>query len=663
MYLSAFPHLLRAPGEDSGPCSSLIIQPSYRTRHIANSFKIPGSRSLTPSTCNANSGGQDTGQCLVFYPDPFFTAQCQFTVDGQVVDWDLDQTLANLSTFLEPVLVNDIKVLSSSSTFPPCASQKGYPPFPPWLLAIFLLKFLLIQYLGNESHPSSNHFKHTLSFGNNQGSNKKPRQDDNDDDDDIYDPDDYGDNGRDHDNNDGETPGGIGVAKGKDKEKALFCCIFHKLDPVRWPICGQRRLTSFAYLLQHLRRQHLIKGHFYCARCRAVWSPKREDSEALWAAHKRDDNCEEATAADTGRLLPDEYDLIKGSKSAGSDWQRWYETWKMLFEDYDAPDTPYSEDVAQGTEASILCKLKRALKKRLSPLPPGPLRDQMEALTDSVLEDVFPAYAMRGSANAGPSTAGPSTARVHHTPQTMGQHMAPVTNPASTPALTPRPPGPVIYTRTPAGQQAPPRRQLPNTSDQNPGSAGFFTNPGLTGTHGGLPANYTPMNTALLGNPAFARHPGLTNARLPVDPRLIDPRLLENPALTRNTGMMNPTDPRYQMMTRQANLGQMNYEPPPNPGNSMTINPSLLTIPGPANPGPSAPPTAAHPPSNPINIQHRNRNAFRRNNNTQGFDQEAFAASVGRGIEAFNSISQDPEQPSDTEEYPETGQPRWRRIQ
>lgn len=576
--------------------------------------------------------------------------------------------MANLSSFLEPVLVNDIKLLSSSNTLPPCVSQKGYPPFPPWLLAFFLLKLLLIQYLGNESYPLSStpfNTKHTLSFGNNQGSNKKPRQDDNDDDDDIYDPDDYGDNGRDHDNNDGKTPGGIGVAKGKDKEKALFCCIFHKLDPVRWPICGQRRLTSFAYLLQHLRRQHLIEGHFYCARCRTVWSPKRKDSEALWAAHKRDDDCEEATAADTGRLLPDEYELIKGSKSAGSDWQRWYETWKMLFEDYDAPDTPYSEDVAQGTEASILCKLKRALKKRMSPLPPGALRDQMKALTDSVLEDVFPTYAMRGSANAGPSTA-----HIQHTPQTIARHRAPATTPASTPALTPapRPPGPVIYNRMPAGHQAPPPRPAPNTSHQHLPPTGFPANPGLMMPQGGIGTrlpNHRTMNPAPWGNPAFTMPPG-QNPRLPVDPTSIP----GNPALRPNPSMMNTADPRYRMIARQANFGLMDYGPPTNLGNSMdTIDPSLLTNSGlpntrsPANPGPSTIPGPSTPtPSNPINIQNHNRNAFRRNNNPNQFDHAAFEVSVGRGIEAFNSLSQDSEQPSDTDDYPETVQNRWRRI-
>ncbi|UPL02558.1 hypothetical protein LCI18_013492 [Fusarium solani-melongenae] len=665
MYLSAFPHLLRAPGEDSGPCSSLIIQPSYRTRHIANTFKKPGSRSLTPSACNANGrGGQDKGQCLaVLYPDPFFlAAQCQLTVDGHV-DWDLNQTLANLSTFIEPVSVDDIKLLSSFNALPPCASQKGNLPFPPWFWAFLLLKLFLIQCLGNESHPSSTPFntKHTLSFGNDQGSNKKPRQDDNDENDDPYDPDDYGDNGRDHDNNDGETPEGIGVAKGKDKEKALFCCVFHKLDPVRWPICGQRRLTSFAYLLQHLRRQHLMKfkGHFYCPKCRTVWPPEEEDSEDLWAAHKRDDTCEEVTAADTGMLLPDEYEAIKGSKSAGSDLHRWYETWKMLFRDYDAPDTPYSEDLAQGTEASILCKLKRSLKKRLSTLPPGALQDAIKSLTDDVLEDVFPAYAMRGSANAGPSTF-----RVlEHTPQTIGRHGAPVTAPASTPAPAPRHPGPVISTRTPAGHRAPPPRPAPNTSHRHPPPNAFPANPGLMMNQGlmstGLATNHRTMNPSPWENPAFAIPPGRTNPRPPVDPTLIP----GNPALRMNSGMMNPADPRYGMISRQANIGLADYGPPANLGHSIdTIDPSLLTNSGlpntrsPANPGPSAP-----PPSNPINIQYPNRNASRRNN-TNAFDHAAFALGVGRGIEAFNSLSQDPEQPSDTDDYPETVQNPWRRV-
>jgi hypothetical protein len=167
-----------------------------------------------------------------------------------------------------------------------------------------------------------------------------------------------------------------------------------------------------------------------------------------------------------------------------------------------------------------------------------------------------------------------------------------------------------------------------------------------------------PMNPTLLGNPAFARHPGLTNARLPVDPRLMDTRLLENPALTMNAGMMNTADPGYLRITGQAGFGLMDYGTPTNPGNSTgTINPSLLTNSGPANPGPSA-----HPPSNPINIQYPNRNAIRRNNNTNGFDHAAFALSVGRGIEAFNSLSQDPEQPSDADDYPETVQNPWRRV-
>lgn len=91
MYFPAFiQDLLGALDGDSGPCSSLIIRHSpinlpYRTRHITNSFKQPGSKALTPSTCNANGqGGQDDGQCPpVLYPDPFLShAQRQFTVDG-----------------------------------------------------------------------------------------------------------------------------------------------------------------------------------------------------------------------------------------------------------------------------------------------------------------------------------------------------------------------------------------------------------------------------------------------------------------------------------------------------------------------------------------------------------------------------------------------------
>ncbi|KAM6516296.1 hypothetical protein FALCPG4_014485 [Fusarium falciforme] len=666
MYLSAFPHLLRAPGEDSGPCSSLIIQPSYRTRHIANTFKKPGSKSLTPSTCNANGGGgQDTGQCLaVLYPDPFsLYTQCQLTVDGHV-DWDLNQTLANLSTFL----VNDIKLLSSSNTLPPCASQKENLPFPPWFFAFFLLKLFLIQCLGNESHPSSssNPFatKHTLSFGNDQGgSNKKPRQDDNGDNDYPRDPDDPGDSGH-NDNNDGETPEGKGAGKGKEKDEPLYCCAFYKVDPVKYRKCGHLEIKSVAYFLQHIIRQHLLDDkHYHCDNCRFGWPKDGRNSDTQWEEHTRVRTCQRVTLEELGKLLPEEHRRLKRKlkeKPAGSEFERWYKVWEQLFPGYKRPDSPYLSNEAEEIEASNVRRLDGILDEDLSQMPPGPERDRIEAFTRRLIERAFPAHARQGSANAGPSTS----RAPEHAPQTIGRHRAPVTTPASTPAPRPLPAGPVIGTRTPAGHRAPPHRPMPNTSDRHPGSARFPTNPGLTMNHGGPPANYMPMDPTLLGNPAFARHPGLTNARLPVDPRLMDARLLENPALTMNSGMMNTADPGYLRITGQAGFGLVDYGTPTNPGNSMgTINPRLLTNSGlpntrsPANPRPSA-----HPPSNPINIQHPNRNAFRRNNNTNGFDHAAFALSVDRGIEAFNSLSQDPEQPSDTDDYPETVQNPWRRV-
>lgn len=50
-------------------------------------------------------------------------------------------------------------------------------------------------------------------------------------------------------------------------------------------------------------------------------------------------------------------------------------------------------------------------------------------------------------------------------------------------------------------------------------------------------------------------------------------------------------------------------------------------------------------------IEYPNKNALRRNDNTAEFDPVAFTSNVRRGIEAFDSLSQDPEQPSDTDEF------------
>ncbi|KAJ4327151.1 hypothetical protein N0V84_002413 [Fusarium piperis] len=309
-------------------------------------------------------------------------------------------------------LVNDIKLLSSPVALPPYASRKGNPPFPPWLLAFFLLKLLLIQCLGNESFPSS---KRTRSFANDQGGNKKQRQDD--DDDNYNNPGDYGDNGRNHDDND-DKPKGKDFAKGKEKQNgASYCCIFHRLDPVKWLTCGHLRLTTFAYFLQHLKRQHLLNKPYYCENCRIDWDPKGPDSESRWIEHGRAKACRKATVEETGKLLPEEYENIKNkSKSAHDDQDRWFETWKMFFDHYGAPGSPFLKNVAEETEASNLRRLTRALKERLSTLPPGEQRDQMETFTRGVLADAFPAYPMQSSANDhSPDTYGPDSGTHNHT--------------------------------------------------------------------------------------------------------------------------------------------------------------------------------------------------------------------------------------------------------
>ncbi|RSL64604.1 hypothetical protein CEP53_004025 [Fusarium sp. AF-6] len=604
MYLSAaFMQLLRAPDEDSGPCSSLIIQHSsinlpYRSRHILNILKQSGSKPLTPSTCNngRGGGGEDTGQChAVPYADPsFLYAQCQLTVDGHVVDWDF----ANLSTFLPPVSVNDIKL-----------NDQG-------------------------------------------GSNKKSRQNDDDDDNDYpYYPDDYGDNEH-NDNNDGETPDGERTAKGKEKEEPLYCCAFYKLDPVKYRKCGHLEIKSVAYFLQHIIRQHLLEDKYYCSNCRTGWPKDGRNSDRLWENHTRAGTCQRATLEESGKLLPEEHRQLKKKlkeKPVGSEFDRWYRIWRHLFPKHKKPKTPYLSNEAEEIQASNVRRLNGSLKEELSQLSPGPERDRMEAFARRVIERTFPAYARQGSANAGPSTP-----RVP--PQATSRARAATTTPTSTSAPALRPAGPLIGTRTPTGQLTPHHRQSPNTPDRRPRSTGFLTNPDPMMNQERMtarpPTNQMMMNPA----PAYAMHHEFTNAGLPVDPQQMNTGFQGNPAPTMNSGMMNTAGARYQMNTGQPNLGQMNYGTPTNPGNPTTVNPNLLSISGPSNPGPST-----TPPSNFNTTQHHNMTSFQ-NNNTNGLDLAALESDIGTGVSAYFSSLQNSQQSPDIDNYPEAVQTRFQRI-
>lgn len=566
----------------------------------------------------------------------------------------VDLDFANLSTFLAPVSVNDIKLLSSSNTLPPCSSQKGNPPFPPWFLAFFLLKLFIFQCLGNELHPSSNHFgtKHTLSSGSDQGgSNKKQRQDDDDDNDYPYIPDDYGDNEH-NDNNDGETPDEKRTAKGKEKEEPLYCCAFYKLDPVKYRKCGHLEIKSVAYFLQHIIRQHLLDDkHYHCDNCRTGWAKDAWDSDTLWENHTRAGTCQRVTLEESGKLLPEEHRQLKRKlkeKPAGSEFDRWYKIWEQLFPKHKRPVSPYLSNEAEEIEASNVRRLKGVMEEELSQVSPGPERDRMEAVFRRVIGRTFPGHARQGSTNAGPSTP-------RQAPQATNRARVPTTTPASASAPALRPAGPLTGARTPTGQLAPHHRPSPNTSAQHPRSTGFPTNPGLMMNQERMNTR-PPTNHGMMSpNPAYAMYPGFTNTGFSVDARRMNTRFPGNPALAMNSGMINATAPRYRMNPGQANLGQMHYGLPTNPGNPRTIDPRDLTISGSASPGPST-----TPPSNLNTIQHHNTHSFQNNNTTTGVDLAALESDVGDGVSAYFSSLQNP---PDTDDCPETVQNPFQRIQ
>ncbi|KAF5633644.1 uncharacterized protein FTJAE_7069 [Fusarium tjaetaba] len=159
--------------------------------------------------------------------------------------------------------------------------------------------------------------------------------------------------------------------------KRILACPFHKYHPARYCKCKGLRITSISYVIQHISRGHVLKEvrmdvqettHstddsptrpektkspdkivYYCPTCRYEFHGRGADMR--WERHT-DKGCKTKSIADTGVLLPAEFEKLKKEVTAASGNDKWDRIWKTLYPGITTP-SPYNEaePVAPLTDA------------------------------------------------------------------------------------------------------------------------------------------------------------------------------------------------------------------------------------------------------------------------------------------------------------------------
>ncbi|KAH7486519.1 hypothetical protein FOMA001_g5609 [Fusarium oxysporum f. sp. matthiolae] len=208
------------------------------------------------------------------------------------------------------------------------------------------------------------------------GSNsKKPRKDRQSDDDKAQnDADGDGDEAQsDTDSDDDEDDEGDSSRDGprfplpkSSPDRKRFACPFYKYHPARYCNCKGLRITSISYVTQHIGRRHVLKQCtmdvqqtaqstddnstylerttdpdkivFYCPTCRDEFHGRGAD--VRWERHT---GCQAKSIAQTGVLLPAEFEKLKEDVTAtsGND-NKWGKIWRTLYPGTSIP-TQYNE--------------------------------------------------------------------------------------------------------------------------------------------------------------------------------------------------------------------------------------------------------------------------------------------------------------------------------
>ncbi|KAH7254226.1 uncharacterized protein BKA55DRAFT_356252 [Fusarium redolens] len=149
-------------------------------------------------------------------------------------------------------------------------------------------------------------------------------------------------------------------------DRKSFVCPFYKNHPARYCKCKGLRITAISYVTQHIRRCHVLKqvtmdvqetaqsmdGNstylektkdpdkivFYCPTCRDEFRGRGAD--VRWDRHT---GCRKQSIAQTGVLLPVEFEKLKEEVTATSgNYRKWEKIWTTLFPGTSIP-TQYNE--------------------------------------------------------------------------------------------------------------------------------------------------------------------------------------------------------------------------------------------------------------------------------------------------------------------------------
>lgn len=170
--------------------------------------------------------------------------------------------------------------------------------------------------------------------------------------------DDNGDNGDGQPGNNGFKPWG----HVQDASRSL-ACPFYKFDPVRYFRCYRRYgLRRFSDVKQHIQRCHSL-GPLYCTNCWVSW-PESEDDQ--FTAHISQSACLRVYEID--RLLPHEATRMNAYDATGTEPEKWYGLWELLFPNSPRPSSPYVDLEIREVISIVTDRCAPALEQQLAGL-------------------------------------------------------------------------------------------------------------------------------------------------------------------------------------------------------------------------------------------------------------------------------------------------------
>ncbi|KAF5707951.1 ankyrin 3 [Fusarium mundagurra] len=202
--------------------------------------------------------------------------------------------------------------------------------------------------------------------------------------------------------------------------RGLFACPFHKYDPVRYTKCLNIRLASISYVMQHIRKRHVLNLKpkdidygplppnpkdisVYCPQCRHEFHGLGADIRLQHHGRFCENSSQPATIENTGVLLPHEFDRLKlEMRSVSGDIAKWDVMWQIFFP-FSPTSSPYVDIVVSRQQAQeILQTLLRS--SAVHPLSSSETRQSAIDGAVSAIYDGSPVTKIEPEVNDNPTT-------------------------------------------------------------------------------------------------------------------------------------------------------------------------------------------------------------------------------------------------------------------